>query len=194
MKTTIDLPEHILHRAKMVALQRKITLRELVLQGLEYATRQPAQDAEAERKARAATLIAALSRGRNTEPVGRLDRDEIYDRHLIPAMNPPNPPKSKIGNEVVFAPPVAVSTALPRVGRIKDEVWSPVSRDDDWGWYVYTSQLIEWNAKEHGQSIRITYYYQPFGGDNWLFGGQYSIEDRPSLINEHLQMTLAKGW
>ncbi len=80
MKTTIDLPADILHRAKTVALQRKITLKELVLQGLEYATRQPAQDPEVERKARAATLIAALSRGRNTEPVGRLNRDEIYDR------------------------------------------------------------------------------------------------------------------
>jgi hypothetical protein len=109
-------------------------------------------------------------------------------------MTPPNPPQSKIGNKVVFAPPVAISTAAPRVGRIKDEVWSAVYPDQEWGWYSYTSQLIEWETEEHGRSIRITYYYQPFGGDKWLFGGQYSIEDAPDVINEHLRKTLAKGW
>ena len=34
MKTTIDVPEDILHRAKVVAAQRRTTLRELVLKGL----------------------------------------------------------------------------------------------------------------------------------------------------------------
>jgi hypothetical protein len=78
MKTTIDFPEHILHRAKTIAVQRKITLKELVIQGLEYAIRQPM--GEAERKTRAAALIAALSAGKNTEPIGPLNRDDIYDR------------------------------------------------------------------------------------------------------------------
>ncbi len=80
MKTTIDFPEHILHRAKTIAVQRKITLKELVIQGLEYAIRQPTVDPEAERKARAAALIASLARGKNSEPIGPLNRDEIYDR------------------------------------------------------------------------------------------------------------------
>ncbi len=82
MKTTIDFPDDLLHRAKIAAAQRKTTLKELVLQGLDYAIAHPISrpDPEAERKARAATLIAALARGRNTEPVGRLNRDEIYDR------------------------------------------------------------------------------------------------------------------
>lgn len=80
MKTTIDLPEDLLHRAKITAAQRKTTLKELVLQGLEYATRHEMPDPEAERKERAAKLIAALSVGRNTEPIGRLNREEIYDR------------------------------------------------------------------------------------------------------------------
>ena len=39
MKTTIDLPDSILHRAKVVAAQRKTTLRELVVSGLEIALR-----------------------------------------------------------------------------------------------------------------------------------------------------------
>jgi hypothetical protein len=81
MKTTIDFPEHILHRAKTVAVQRRITLKELVIQGLEQVIRQPPADQEAERRARAALLIAALSCGKNTEPIGRLNRDEIYNRH-----------------------------------------------------------------------------------------------------------------
>ena len=80
MKTTIDFPEHILHRAKIVAVQRKITLKELVIQGLEQVIRQPAADHETARKTRAARLIAALSRGKNTEPIGPLNRNEIHDR------------------------------------------------------------------------------------------------------------------
>jgi hypothetical protein len=35
MKTTIDMPEKLLHRAKVVAAQRRTTLRELVLMGLD---------------------------------------------------------------------------------------------------------------------------------------------------------------
>ena len=82
MKTTIDVPDDLLHRAKITAAQRKTTLKELVLQGLEYATRHEMPDPETERKERAAKLIAALSVGRNTEPVGRLNREELHDRQL----------------------------------------------------------------------------------------------------------------
>ena len=81
MKTTIDLPDDLLHRARITAAQRKTTLRELVIQGLEHSTRAPLEDADTEHKERAARLIAALSRGRNAEPVGRLNRAEIHDRH-----------------------------------------------------------------------------------------------------------------
>jgi hypothetical protein len=35
MKTTIDLPEELLHRAKVAAAQRKTTLKELVQAGLD---------------------------------------------------------------------------------------------------------------------------------------------------------------
>jgi hypothetical protein len=80
MKTTIDLPDDLLHRAKIVAAQRKTTLKELVLQGLEYAVTHPAPDHEKERQERAHRLIAALSNGRNTEPITPLTRDEIYGR------------------------------------------------------------------------------------------------------------------
>jgi hypothetical protein len=82
MKTTIDFPDDLLRRAKLVAVQRKTTLKDLVLQGVDYVITHPMTrpDPDTERKARAAALIAALSRGRNTDPVGKLNRDEIYDR------------------------------------------------------------------------------------------------------------------
>lgn len=81
MRTTIDVPEALLHRAKIVAAQRKTTLKDLVVQGLDYATRDTSIDAETERKERARRLTAALAKGRNTEPIGKFNRDEIYDRH-----------------------------------------------------------------------------------------------------------------
>ena len=80
MKTTIDLPDDILHRAKIVAVQRKTTLKELVIQGLEHATRHPAEDADKMRKERVAGLIAALQAS-NIEPMKPLSRSEIYGRH-----------------------------------------------------------------------------------------------------------------
>lgn len=78
MKTTIDLPEALLHRAKITAAQRKTTLKDLVVQGLEYATSQP--EAETGRKQRNQALLEALSAIRIAEPVGKFNRNEIYDR------------------------------------------------------------------------------------------------------------------
>jgi hypothetical protein len=83
MKTTIDLPDEILHRAKVVAAQRKTTLKELVIFGLTHALDTPPADQEIQRRERAGRLIASLSKGRNTEPVGRLDRDDLHDRHQL---------------------------------------------------------------------------------------------------------------
>ena len=37
MKTTIDLPDNVLHRARVVAAQRRTTLKELFLSGRELA-------------------------------------------------------------------------------------------------------------------------------------------------------------
>ena len=80
MKTTIDLPEELLHRAKISAAQRKTTLRELVVQGLEYAMSHSCPDPESARKERAKQLIEALSGIRITEPVGTFNREEVHDR------------------------------------------------------------------------------------------------------------------
>ncbi|MGF1657023.1 MAG: hypothetical protein ACFCU3_08610 [Verrucomicrobiales bacterium] len=79
MKTTIDLPDELLHRAKVVAAQRKTTLKELVLNGLRQQIDSPsAQDDDTE------AFVAAFARGGNTEhPVGKTSRHEIYDRPIL---------------------------------------------------------------------------------------------------------------
>ena len=46
MKTTIDLPDDLLHRAKVAAAQRKTTLKELVQAGLEWVLRSEAETAD----------------------------------------------------------------------------------------------------------------------------------------------------
>jgi hypothetical protein len=61
MKTTIDLPETLLHRAKIVAAQRKTTLKELVLLGLEQVIRSGADSAD--RQAALARLQKGLRLG-----------------------------------------------------------------------------------------------------------------------------------
>ncbi len=78
MKTTIDLPDDILHRAKVVAAQRKTTLKKLVIHSLISELESPRRnmdDTEA--------FVSALSRGSNTEPVGKVHRHEIYDRPIF---------------------------------------------------------------------------------------------------------------
>ena len=82
MKTTIDLPDELLHRAKITAAKRKTTIKALVVSGLEYATRNDTPNSEAERKERSARLLEALSSVSITEPIGKFNRDEIYDRQI----------------------------------------------------------------------------------------------------------------
>lgn len=79
MKTTIDLPDALLHEAKVVAAQRKTTLRELVIQGLDHTLQASPDVEDVRRRERADRLLAGL-RGRNTEPMKPLRRGEIYER------------------------------------------------------------------------------------------------------------------
>ncbi len=58
MKTTLDLPDDLMHRAKIVAAQRRTTLRQLFMSGLERVL---AADAEATPSREAA--LARLRRG-----------------------------------------------------------------------------------------------------------------------------------
>jgi hypothetical protein len=73
VKTTIDLPEEVLHRAKIVAAQRRTTLKKLFLSGLELAM-QSNTDASARQ--------AALDRVRQGLKLGGqpLTRDQAHER------------------------------------------------------------------------------------------------------------------
>ena len=73
VKTTIDLPDDLLHRAKVVAAQRKTTLKELVQAGLDWVLR-----AEAETPERADAL-ARLQKGLRLTGQ-RLTRDQAHER------------------------------------------------------------------------------------------------------------------
>ena len=78
MKTTIDFPEDLLHRAKIVAAQQKTTLKELVILGL-----QAVMSSGVTVPGIRTDLADVLATGHNTEPVGRLHREEIYDRPVL---------------------------------------------------------------------------------------------------------------
>ena len=73
MKTTIDVPEDLLHRAKVVAAQRRTTLRELVLTGL---------DEVLGKKGNGVNTAGAVARlGRGMRLGGKfLAREEIHGR------------------------------------------------------------------------------------------------------------------
>ena len=73
MKTTIDLPEPLLHRAKIVAAQRKTTLKELVLLGLDWIIQSGAEAPD--RQAALARLQQGLRLG--GQP---LNRNQAHER------------------------------------------------------------------------------------------------------------------
>jgi hypothetical protein len=73
MKTTIDLPDEVLHRAKIVAAQRRTTLKELVLSGLDLVLKLDTD---------AAARQAALARLRQGLHLGGqpLTREQAHER------------------------------------------------------------------------------------------------------------------
>lgn len=78
MKTTINLPDEMLRRAKVVAAERRTTLRELVIRGLAHAIDSP-DERDRRRKERADRLLAALE-GKNRTSMKLMTREEIHGR------------------------------------------------------------------------------------------------------------------
>ena len=68
MKTTIDLPEEVIQRAKIAAIKRKTTLKELIHQSLLRELDEPASAKS--------DLLAALDDIQITEPIGCFDREQ----------------------------------------------------------------------------------------------------------------------
>lgn len=87
VKTTIDLPEDVLQRAKITAIQRKTTLKELICQSLIREMESPqagSSNAESQRKQRASALLNSLDSIQLATPIGRFDREQAQ-RHPSPA-------------------------------------------------------------------------------------------------------------
>lgn len=74
MKTTIDLPEDVLRRAKVAAAQRRSTLKNLVVEGLEAVLARDSSDFEPE------AALARLRKGYDLGGQPNLSRDEAHAR------------------------------------------------------------------------------------------------------------------
>jgi hypothetical protein len=79
MKTTIDLPEELLVRAKVCAAERRTTLRELVVEGLRRVTESASGDELRERQRELKRLLGEMQAS-NPERMIPLTREEIYER------------------------------------------------------------------------------------------------------------------
>lgn len=79
MKTTIELPDDLFLKAKLLAAERRTTLKEIMVRALQMFTTSPAEDDEKKRKATLKRLLKAMQAS-NTEPMVPLKREEIYDR------------------------------------------------------------------------------------------------------------------
>lgn len=80
MKTTIDVPEEVLVKAKIVAAERRTTLRELVVEGLKRVTERPSGHDELKKRQMAMKQLLKAMQASNTEPMVPLKKEEIYDR------------------------------------------------------------------------------------------------------------------
>jgi hypothetical protein len=79
MKTlTVKLPDDVYKRAERRAEELGATLDDYVAE-LVGRSSEPAAAARPD----PAALLAALDKGRNQTPVGRLNRDELYDRAVL---------------------------------------------------------------------------------------------------------------
>ena len=76
MKTTIELPDAIIHQAKVLAAERRTSLRELVLQGLEHVL----EEKQTQARDRAKRLFAAMDRLPVIAAKDRLSRSQAHAR------------------------------------------------------------------------------------------------------------------
>lgn len=82
MRTTLEIPDSLFKKAKLKAVHEGLALKDIINRALERDLVSAADDTKT-RRTRASRLFAALDQARNTQPVGRLNRDEIYDRPVL---------------------------------------------------------------------------------------------------------------
>lgn len=76
MRITIELPEDIVRRAKMLSAERRTTLRELVLQGLEHVL----SEKRATARERAKSLFGEMDKLPEFSAADRLSRSDAQAR------------------------------------------------------------------------------------------------------------------
>lgn len=79
MKTTIDLPDDLFRKAKIFAAEKRMTMRELVMEGLRMATTTDGGTEERQRRMALQHLLKEMS-ANNTEPTQPLKREDIHER------------------------------------------------------------------------------------------------------------------
>jgi predicted transcriptional regulator len=79
MKTTIDFPDELLHRVKVIAAERRTTLKDLMVQALRHITEPPPEVVDKERKETFRRLLREM-KASNTEPMNPLARNDAHDR------------------------------------------------------------------------------------------------------------------
>lgn len=82
MRTTLEIPDSLFKKAKLKAVHEGLALKDIINRALERDLVSAADNTKT-RRSRAGRLFAALDQARNTSPVGRLNRDEIYDRPVL---------------------------------------------------------------------------------------------------------------
>jgi predicted transcriptional regulator len=79
MKTTIELPDDLFLKAKILAAERRVTLKDIMVQALNLFTQSAPEAEEKKRKVALKRLLKGM-KASNTEPMTPLKREEIYDR------------------------------------------------------------------------------------------------------------------
>ena len=77
MKTTIELPDDIFLKAKLLAAARHTSLKDLFTQALQRFMQAPPEAEEKQRQEALKKLLKAMQAS-NTEPMVPLTREEIY--------------------------------------------------------------------------------------------------------------------
>jgi hypothetical protein len=79
IKTTIELPDDVFLKAKILAAQSGMTFKDVVIQGLKLVIQSLSEEEERKRKVALKQLLKNMQAS-NTEAMVPLKRDEIYDR------------------------------------------------------------------------------------------------------------------
>jgi hypothetical protein len=82
MRTTLDIPDATFKKAKLKAVLEGVPFKVVVTRALEREVAASAPDKAARRK-RVRRLFATLDKASNQTPVGRLNREDLYDRPVL---------------------------------------------------------------------------------------------------------------